>query len=554
MIALYRLFLFLFLSIPLSNGYPFPTCDSTTTNSELVLTQNGYVSGNCYNVTALYSYGTSINTGVSTWLGIPYAEPPINQNRFRRALPKTSYSGIRAATNFSRACIQGGRPESAVSEDCLYLNLYVRRDSFQARNTALKPILIWIHGGAYVSGAGSDFEPSTLVAMNDIVVVTINYRLGVFGFMHLTASGAFGNQGFLDQNLAIQWVYNNANSFGGDNTKITIAGQSSGAANVNSHLYYSPSWPYFRNAIMESSGVAGPNNVNLLLTQSEANNRSREVFTRIGCTSSVPTAVLTCAQSANAFAILNATAGVNFNRLVLNYMEFSNTFDELTAQNNFKKCNIITGFNSDELPQQTNLNFDSFNSTITPALDNIIPYTVTPAFISAVLVQYFGTSALLSLDQRVLNYPYTLTQILSDAFFVCPSIRTAQIYADSNQRTWLYEFKYKNSQSDRPYFYYAAHGDEIPYLFARPQSNEINSTYVPSYEDRIFSEKMIAYWMNFIKNNDPNFPSFPTQAVYWQQFTTTVGQQILFQNYGGIQSQTGYSSHRCNFWNARYFS
>lgn len=556
MIVFYSTLTFLLINFQLASTYSsFRRCDTSTFFSEVVSTQNGFVLGDCFNVSVLYSYGSTQNTGVSAWLGIPYAEPPINQNRFKRPVPVRNWSETKITRTVPKACMQLGRPANEVSEDCLYLNLFIRSDSFQARQTALKPILIWIHGGGYTSGSGSDanYEPSTLVAMNDIVVVTINYRLGAFGFSHLTGSEAYGNQGFLDQNLALQWVYNNAERFGGDNTKITIAGQSSGAANVNFHLYYPFSWRFFRNAIMESSGAAGPNNPNLLLSREEANNRTTELFSRIGCQcSALISTKLECAQSVNAFSILNSVQDLKFNRLVLNYNEFSYTIDQLTAQNNFKKCNIITGFNSDELPQSPSLNYNTFTAQISPALDNILPYTVTPNFVSAVLSQYFGTNQLLTLDQTTLNYPYALTQILSDVFFVCPSIRTGQIYANNRQRTWLYEFKYKNSQSTLPYYIYAPHGAEIPFLFALPLSNKMDpSNYVPSYEDRVFSEKILSYWMNFIKNNDPNFRAFPTQAVFWQEFTTTFGQRLLFQNYGGIRMQFGYSTHKCNFWNNR---
>jgi carboxylesterase type B len=98
------------------------------------------------------------------------------------------------------------------------------------------------------------YEGSTLAAYGDIIVVTIQYRLGAFGFLHLTDSLAKGNQGFLDQHLALKWVYENADKFAGDRSRITICGESAGAFSVGYHLMYEKSWPYFRNAIMESGG------------------------------------------------------------------------------------------------------------------------------------------------------------------------------------------------------------------------------------------------------------------------------------------------------------
>ncbi len=107
----------------------------------------------------------------------------------------------------------------------------------------------------YVGSSTDDrFEASTLVSMNGIIVVTINYRLDALGFLHLKDSSATGNQGFLDQVMALKWVYDNANSFGGDNSKITVSGESAGAWSVGYHLFYPGSWLNFRNAIMESGG------------------------------------------------------------------------------------------------------------------------------------------------------------------------------------------------------------------------------------------------------------------------------------------------------------
>ena len=108
-----------------------------------------------------------------------------------------------------------------------------------------------MHGGSNLFGSASEYNASAIVAMSDIIVVTINYRLGPFGFFTIYNTEAKGNQGFLDQSLAFKWVYENAPLFGGDPTKITIGGESAGAWDVGFHLLYKPSWPYFNKAIMQ---------------------------------------------------------------------------------------------------------------------------------------------------------------------------------------------------------------------------------------------------------------------------------------------------------------
>ena len=122
------------------------------------------------------------------------------------------------------------------------------------KNKTLNPVLVWIHGGGFVIGGTeeSSHEPSTIVAMSGAVVVAIQYRLDVFGFLSLDQTNATGNQGILDQSLALKWIYENIQSFGGDPSKITIQGESAGASSVFYHLIYPESWPYFRNAIVQS--------------------------------------------------------------------------------------------------------------------------------------------------------------------------------------------------------------------------------------------------------------------------------------------------------------
>ena len=144
-----------------------------------------------------------------------------------------------------------------MSEDCLYLNIYVQKSSYLNRSRALKPVLVYIHGGAFLDGSSYDFDGSTVAAMADIVVVTVQYRLNALGFLHAAGTYATGNQGLLDNQMALRWVAENARSFGGDSAKVTVSGESAGAWTVGFLLFMPASWPYFRNAILQSGGVTG---------------------------------------------------------------------------------------------------------------------------------------------------------------------------------------------------------------------------------------------------------------------------------------------------------
>ena len=229
-----KLFLFSLILFELkTSAYIFNRCASLPDNSssKVLNTLNGRLNGECFAVPVSYSDGATIQTDVITWLSVPYAEPPVKQNRFKAPIPIKSWNQTIEAKFWPKICIQNNIRPIFLSEDCLFLNIFTRLDSYLARNFSLQPILIFIHGGAFVSGSPSNdiYEPSTLVARSGIIVVLISYRLDSFGYLHLAGTESTGNYGFLDQNLAIKWVYDNAFTFGGDKNKITISGQSAGS-------------------------------------------------------------------------------------------------------------------------------------------------------------------------------------------------------------------------------------------------------------------------------------------------------------------------------------
>ena len=177
----------------------FEKCENESSESKIVPTLNGKVMGECHNVPVSYSNNSTINYKVFSWLSIPYAEPPTNQRRFMKPVPGQNWNDTRDATVWPKSCIQSSyiQAPDLFSEDCLYLNVFVRKDSFLEKNSTKIPIMIYIHGGGFMVGGSSMdlLDPSTLVSMSNIIVVTINYRLNAFGFMHFSDSEITGNQG-----------------------------------------------------------------------------------------------------------------------------------------------------------------------------------------------------------------------------------------------------------------------------------------------------------------------------------------------------------------------
>jgi para-nitrobenzyl esterase len=188
--------------------------------------------------------GTSAD-GVSVYKGLPFATPPVGDLRWRAPQPPAKWQGVRAATAFSSSCAQ--------TEDCLYLNVYEPAD---LKNAKL-PVMVWVHGGAFIFGSGSAYDGSQF-ARQGVIVVTVNYRLGRAGwFAHpaLTAEspkGLLGNYGLMDQIAALNWVHDNIKAFGGDPKNVTVFGESAGAISVNYLMLAPQAKGLFQKALSES--------------------------------------------------------------------------------------------------------------------------------------------------------------------------------------------------------------------------------------------------------------------------------------------------------------
>jgi carboxylesterase type B len=180
--------------------------------------------------------------------GIPYAAPPVGPLRWQPPAPVQPWSGLRDATRPGARCIQdiaGDMDRNhATGEDCLTLNVWTPPSSKDA-----KPVLVWIHGGGFVNGSGEVYDARRLASRGDIVVVTLNYRLGALGFLAhpaLGPAGQVGNYGLADQQAALRWVRDNIANFGGDPGKVTVAGESAGGMSVCDHLVAPGSAGLFR--------------------------------------------------------------------------------------------------------------------------------------------------------------------------------------------------------------------------------------------------------------------------------------------------------------------
>ena len=615
--------IFLSLFVSLANAYPyFSLCSSSVDpNATLLNTLNGQVKGSCYNVTVNYGSKPKESSQVLTWLGVPYAEPPINELRFKKPIPIKSWNSTLDGTYWPKKCVQvsSGLERSRrfapflksksiqSSEDCLYLNIFVPYDVYvksviENDPKYRVPILLYIHGGAFLIGSPADdrTEPSTMIAISNLIVVTINYRLGAFGFLHIKNTDASGNQGILDQHLALKWVHNNAHRFGGDKARITIAGQSAGSWSVGYHLMYRPSWPYFRNAILESGTPL--QTTFKLITSDEATDRAILLGKGVGCLNDNDTAATTnnqklyeCLQTANSNRIGTVTLFsflklVNYSQLayqkfvsifplVIDGVEFKQLARHAFESGNFKRCNILAGvttketsdlviissyFGSNlmEYEQKANLNYTFFKFLLDDYFSFYPGLDKDSNFVDKLIEMYVPYYEIL--DETTNFYPHFI-QITSDQLFRCPTIHLAEIYSRANMNAFVYLYGYRISSTPYPKIYGSVHSDELAMVFAEPLSvktpplinaNPWTATQTMySTDERIIAEQVVKYWTSFIKDNKPaEWDAFKNVNHFYDYYFNGYFDQKNrnIQHLNGNQtrkiSYQIYSDHVCRFW------
>src|SRR5215472_18593341 len=280
------------------------------------------------------------NGAVDEFLGIPYAAPPVGALRWQPPQPVVGWSGVRDATQFAPHCPQLPTPfgQASTSEDCLFLNVFT---PVHKQAGSHFPVMVWIHGGALVTGESDDYDPAAL-AEGGVTVVTINYRLGALGFLAhpalADANGQSGDYGLMDQQAALRWVQRNIASYGGNQHDVTIFGESAGGLSTLSQVASPQARGLFDRAIVESGSY---NLTQASLSSAEA---AGDAFAAAaGCSSQTAA----CLRSLPVSTILaNENAGgytPNINSEVL-----PETLGAALATGNFNRVPIINGTNRDE--------------------------------------------------------------------------------------------------------------------------------------------------------------------------------------------------------------
>jgi para-nitrobenzyl esterase len=447
---------------------------------------------------------------VEAFLGVPFAAPPVGPRRFRPPQPPPPWTGTRDATRPGPAAMQiptileSSRGFSAAcSEDCLYLNVWSPEPA--RRHAPAVPVLVWIHGGSFVTGSGSNpwFRGTRLAARGDVVVVTINYRLGPFGYFDLSALsdayGTSGNLGLLDQIAALQWVHDNIEAFGGDPGRVCVVGESAGSMSIGTLLTAEPAQGLVHRAIMQSGTPVGSLPAQSQATAEEAFGLLHLPWNGEGLTrlldldaDIILRAGEEITQRRHAAAFSGSQGGFTW-QPTIDGVTLRRDPWEATAAGASAGVPVLIGTTADEM---------RIVRVLAPGL---------PAIDRDELLDRLR----LSDGQEAENVAAAYQQrdpaggaddlwwsILSDRIFGRPTSRFIAVRAEAGAPTWSYFFQWKSPAQDG--YYGSAHTFEIPYIFDTfdaPGAEEVLGTATAGM--RSLSTAMQDAWVRFAAEGDP---------------------------------------------------
>ncbi|XP_035697791.1 carboxylesterase 4A-like [Branchiostoma floridae] len=444
-------------------------CASCTTQRTEVSTKYGRLSGFAED----YNGAT-----VRTFLGVPFAKPPTGELRFLPPVEPESWAGVRDATTFGPACPQDGmylpgfaepfaRVDRVWSEDCLYMNVYAPGRSSSAQDPLA--VMVYIHGGGWQVGEGTN-NGTQLAAEENVIVVTFNYRLGVFGFLGTGDHHAPGNVGLLDQTQAIRWVRENIDNFGGDVNRITIFGLSAGGMAVSLHLLSPLNSGLFHRAITQSGSPFTPG---FLGTKESALADARQLAESLGCDGSSGAAtedVVSCLKSRTAQDVLTTSSAVQSASHIAFTPIVDGTFlpaspEEIFAEGSVEARDYILGVTSMEggIVLYNDLNEkivseDTFQEHLEYTMGtyntNLVQITHAAKF------EYLSNATASPRDLQM-----DFMRMYGDWLFVAPTTRMAREFASAGNPTYLYNFDHVTSFFDHPWIGGASHAEENYYLW-----------------------------------------------------------------------------------------
>jgi para-nitrobenzyl esterase len=496
-----------------------PGTASAATGPPIVSTDSGLIQG-------------ADGPGYRQFNAVPYAAPPTGDRRWRPPQPMTAWRGTRDATTTREECAQNSifkTPEGV--EDCLYLN--VTAPTTPGRH----PVLVFLHGGSFQNGSGAQYNAVRLATRGGLVVVTINYRLGVFGYLALPGLPGAGTFGLQDQQAALRWVHRNAAAFGGDPDNITLDGQSAGAESVCAQLTSPSGSRLFDKAIMQSGSCLTNWPTNMFLPGIPAGSQFsplpvvERTGSNLATTFDCPAGgQLACLRSQDAFVLLDKTKQGTGVAAFLTPAYGTPLMPESPAD-------ALRDGKARPMPVLDGNNLDEQRGILGAAELFIPPFTpYTADDYHTMLRTAFGNQA----GRVATHYPvdaYAAPDLAwaaaaTDRIWACPTLTTQRLLARLSP-TYAYEFAEQNGPQQIPdVFWGATHGAELPYLFdvTYPETGAIQ----PGLADR-----MIDAWARFAATGRAPWPAVAPHAA--QPYD-----QVFAAGRGGSADLS--AEHQCNFW------
>ncbi|KAI4888538.1 hypothetical protein NFI96_013034, partial [Prochilodus magdalenae] len=467
------------------------------------------------------------DTVIHSYLGVPFAKPPVGPLRLAPPQPAEAWKGVRDATQQPYMCIQNRHmmvelfanmtlsldiPE--VSEDCLYLNIYTPAKPGEDANL---PVMVWIHGGGLSLGSASAYDGSVLSAYQNVVVVLIQYRLGLLGFFSTGDEHAPGNYGLLDQVAALQWVQENIRSFGGNPGSVTIFGESAGGASVSFLLLSPLSTGLFHRAIAESGCaimagiVADPFPV------------AQQVANASGCDISSTQKIAKCIKQLSVEDLITISEQEVMLKFVatVDKVFLPKPVEELLQNQEFNKVPLMTGTSDDEygwlLPSVLSPpgwadGMDREQVLSSMAIFNTESAKPKSQRISELIVdEYLGSTV----DQIKIRDSYK--EMMADILFNIPALTLAKFHKAAGAPVYLYQFQQSPSllQANRPSFVGTDHGDELVFVFGLCFGNaHVKVTGLLTEKEHDLCRTVMAYWANFARTGSPNGPGLTPWPEY----------------------------------------